>query len=305
MDICTIVEFREALLHPDQSFATLRRVSTHNESIFRTHNFVECKAMIARRRAIIYAPITPKAADMARRAHKLLQGIESRALTPFEILEGEMVCGANGDHRCMIMVEYPLRGTIFRKAQYGFINTTLNQGLDHFRSELEKNNISHNNLTGDNIMIDNISAWHCIRQYYFTEGFGGDEAAFESLRESIAQCGISSTLNEPMSPYAIHPACENRVQIKENGLIGFVDEVGNKVVECKYCWASDFTEQRAMVITTDRRMGLIDSFGHEIIAPIYDEVIFDVKTGRSKVALGGKSAGFDYNGNQISDWAEE
>lgn len=305
MDICTIVEFREALLRPELSFATLKRVSAHTEAITRTQHFAECRATIAGRSAMIYAPISPKAAEIARRAIETLRGIESRALTPIEILESEMACGVNGERRCMIVVEYPLRGTTLAKAQYTLTDTTLNRGIERFESELKSNNISHNNLSLDNILVDNTSVWHCIRQYYFTQGSGGDMKALESIRESITQCGIStSTLNEPMSTYAIDPLCENRVQIKEGDLVGFADQAGNKVIECKYLWASDFAEQRALVATPQRRMGLIDNFGNEIIPAIYDEVIYDVKTGHSEVTLSGQRAEFDYLGVQLSEFRD-
>lgn len=305
MDICTIVEFREALLRPDLNFATLKRITAQTEVISRTHNFAECRARVLGRDAIIYAPITPKAATYARRAIEALRGVESRALTPIELLEDEMVCGANGERRCMILIEYPLRGIVFQKAQYALTDKTLNQGMERFFGELQKHNLSHNNLSGENILIDNTSTWHCIRQYYLCEGFGGDDTAFESLKESIEQCGIStSTLNEPLSPYAIDPSCENRVQIKENGLVGFEDQAGNTIVKCKYLWASDFAEQRAMITAPDGRMGLIDSLGREIIPPIYDEVIFDVKTGNSRVVLNGRYAEFNYLGSRVCEWKE-
>jgi hypothetical protein len=107
-----------------------------------------------------------------------------------------------------------------------------------------------------------------------------------------------------MSTYAIDPLCENRVQIKEGDLVGFADEAGNKVIECKYLWASDFAEQRALVATPQRRMGLIDNFGNEIIPAIYDEVIYDVKTGHSEVTLSGQRAEFDYLGVQLSEFRD-
>lgn len=306
MDITTIVEFREALLNPELRFATLKNVVADIDSLSRTHHFAECRATIAGRSALIYAPISPRALSLARNAAEVLATVQSRTFTPFEILDAEILCGNDLKRRCTIVVEYPLRGQSFSQAQYTLSDVTLMQGLRRLENELKLCNISHNNLHSDNIIIDNTSTWHCIRQYYTTTGLGGDSVALENLREIIVRHSISSsTLNEPMSAYSISPMHENRVQIEESGLIGFADEAGRKIVECKYLWASDFAEQRAMVTTPERRMGLIDSLGREIIPPIYDELIYDVKTGRSQVVLNGRCAEFDYNGNQISDWAEE
>ena len=308
MDICTIVEFREALLTPEDSFATLGALKADINTLCRTRHFAECRATISGRKALIYAPITPQAAGYAKRAAELLSKIEARGITPFELHFSELKLRSG--RCCLAVVEYPLYGTPLSEAVYTLEYETLISGLSALEATLANNNISHNNLQIDNIIVDNTSTWHLLRQYYTSEASGGDNKAFESLRQHIERHAVKrsehSEFHEELAPYSTSLFTkENRQQVSENGLVGFNNEHCKRVVECKYLWASDFVEGRAMVTTPEGLMGLINSDGQEIIEARYEELEYDVETGRTWVCQNGLWAEFDYQGQQLSDWSRD
>ena len=309
MAICTIVEFREAMLHTETSLRGLELTDVEFDTISRTRHFVECFATLGNRRVIIYAPISPQAMQLARRAEKALAPTDSRTVSPYTIYE-EALLLSNGK-RVSIIIERPLRGTPLGEMLFTLQHNTLCEGFEKFRNELIENNISHNNLHADNILIDNTSAWHCIRQYYATSPSGGDDKAFESIealieQHAMADGGYERSLHEVFAEYQTDIALTScRRRVEERGLVGFEDEQGKRVIECKYGWASDFVEGRAMVATPEGLMGLIDSDGQEIIEARYEELEYDVETGRTWVCQNGLWAEFDYQGQQLSDWSRD
>ena len=254
---------------------------------------------------MIYAPITPQAMEYGVRAKASLDEAKSRCLTPYSILKSEMHL-SNGK-RCSIIVEYPFQGTLLSEAIYTHSRKSLLEGLEQFREGLKSGNISHNNLHADNIVVDNTSAWHCIRQYYTSATIGGDTERFDELAKIITRHAMSdvthSEVNEEFAAYSTPMVMrENRGRVVEHGLVGFNNEFGRRVIECKYLWASDFIESRAVVTAPDGGMGLIDEVGNEIIEPRYEELDYDINSGRSWICDKGLWAEFDYNGKQLCDW---
>ena len=307
MDITTIVEFREAIQQAPKSLLSLKDIEVEVETLSHTRHFAECWATLDKRRVVIYAPITPQAMSYAERAEDALRGKNSRALSSFTIYRNELLLG--NSRCCSIIVERPLRGTPLTEMLYTLTNERLTAGLCTLRNSLNDNNLSHNNLRPENILVDNTAAWHCIRQYYTTAATDGDNAAFEHLERLIARHALadeeSNELHDTLSTYSTETTKPNRERCEECGLVGFNNERGERVIECKYLWASDFEEGRSMVISRERRAGLIDSDGREVIETRYDEVEYDPNTGRSWVLNDGLWAEFDYLGNQISGWGEE
>ena len=309
MAICTIVEFREAMLHPETALRDIVIEDIEIETISRTRHFVECYATMENRRVIIYAPISPQAMTLARGAAEALSSVSSRTISPYAIYEDALQL--NNGRRCSIIIERPLRGTPLGEMLFTLQHNTLAKGLADFRNALINNNISHNNLHIDNILVDNTSAWHCIRQYYATTPSGGDSEALKSIealieRHALADGGYEDAVHDIVASYQTSIALTSyRRRVEEGGLVGFENERGERVIECKYGWASDFAEGRAMVATPDGRMGLIDSDGHEIIEPRFEELEYDCTTGRSWVCHEGLWAEFDYEGQQLTDWSKE
>lgn len=308
MRMTTIVEFREAIQQAETSLLSLKGIEVEPHTLSHTRHFAECWATLKDRRVLIYAPITPQAMAYAERAAEALGATNSRALSPYTIYYDELLL-RNG-RRCPIIVERPLRGTPLSEMLFTLKHETLIKGLNEFCNALKACNISHNNLRVENILVDNTSAWHAIRQYYTSSPSGGDDASFEQIEALICRNAIAdsdySELHDKMASYTSHPTLGSALtQVEESGLIGFNNERGERVIECKYLWASDFAEGRSMVLNTEQRMGLIDINGREVIECSYDEVEYDPNTGQSWVLNDGVWAEFDYLGNQISGWSNE
>lgn len=307
MDACTIVEFRRALQQPESLFCTLHNVVVEIATLSRTKHFAECRATIDGKSAIIYAPITPQAMDYALRASlALAHTTGSRCITPMEIYGAEMRCGINLDKHCSLIVEYPLRGIPLRKAAYTTSHDRLVSAHEEFFAELEKLNISHNHLHADNIIVDNIGKWHPLRQYFSSKNVGGDIEAKQQLLAFIESYAIADgdeyeRLYEDFQEYNTleREVKEGRIHITDGKSVGFADEAGNIVIECRYLWASNFSEGRAVVMTHERRMGLIDYDGNHIIEPEYDEIIYDENSGTSSAVIGGRIFTFNYRGEKI------
>lgn len=306
MDICSIVEFREALLNPDHYFCSLKDIEADITTLSRTRHFAECRAVIGGRNAIIYAPISPQAIGLVHTAIATLNDAESRFVTPFSLLSCELR-HASQEGYCSIIVEYPPHGTPLREVLYTSSRSTLMSELDNMANSLKINNISHNHLDLDNIIVDNCSRWHLIRQYYSTTTPSGDDNAIDMLRSTIEKEALMDfdpeAVHEALSRYRTKPRIvEHRQRIVKDGLIGFADEDGNMVIECQYVEATDFEEHRSVVTLPNLEMGLIDQDGNEIIAPKYHTIKYDVESGTSWVEFNSMVAQFDYEGKQISQW---
>ena len=174
---------------------------------------------------------------------------------------------------------------------------------------LHRNDISLNNLKAENIIVDNLGKWHLTHQYYTTASPTHDTNAIEGLRQLIERNALSDLdthcLGEAMAEYSVsEPMHEHRRKIYENGLVGFADESGNKIIECKYLSATHFVEHRSVVTLPNHRMGVVDIDGNEIIATVYDAIKYDVESGESWALLGDKAARFDYIGKQLTEWQD-
>lgn len=307
MDICSIVEFRNALCEPEAYFSTLRNIEADTATICRSRHFAECRATIDGRNAIIYAPISPEATTLMHEAIPLLRNTASRLCSELTLLACELRC-ARGES-CSVFVEWVAYGRPLSEAIYTSSQSTLLAELEELSIMLHRNDISLNNLKAENIVVDNLGRWHLTHQYYTTSSTSHDANAIECLRQLIEQNALSdidtNCLSEAMSEYSIsEPMHEHRRKIEENGLVGFADESGNKVIECKYLSATRFVEHRSVVTLPNHRMGVVDIDGNEIIATEYDAIKYDVDSGESWALLGDKAALFDYLGKQLTEWRD-
>ncbi len=305
MKTCSMVEFREALINPTSHFSTFREVTADMKTFCRSRHFAECHARVDGRSAIIYAPISPIALNMAHTAISALRNVYTRFTTEITLHSSELKIINN--RTCPIIVEWRKCGTPLSEVVYTMSQSRLLDELDKLQEMLNSNNISINNLEPNNIIVDNCGCWHLIRQYYTTPTKSGDDSAIESIRQHIVSNalvdGVDNVLNEPLSEYLTHnPLIEHRRKVIVDNLIGFADEEDNIVIECRYVSATNFLEHRSVVTLPNNRTGVIDIDGREIIAIQYDEVKYDVESGCSLVCLADKVARFDYEGKQISEW---
>ena len=293
------------MCEPDVHLCTLRNIEANTATICRSRHFAECRATIDGRNAIIYAPISPEATTLMHSAIPLLRNTASRLCSELTLHASELR-RANGT-TCSVFVEWVAWGQPLSEAIYTSSQSTLLAELKALCEMLNKNNISINNLKAENIIVDNLGRWHLTHQYYTTSSPAHDANAIEGLRQLIERNALSDLdthcLGEARAEYAVwEPMHEHRRKIYENGLVGFVDESGNKVIECKYLSATHFVEHRSVVTLPNHRVGVVDIDGNEIIATEYDAIKYDVESGESWALLGDKAALFDYLGKQLTEW---
>lgn len=316
MDICTIMQFRHAITNADYCLRRYAALRYDHETLRLTKYFAECRADYFGKSVMTYAPITPQAMELARRAITILPS-KSRHIGQLRIFPEEMLCTGMKVHRCSIVVEHIPEGTLLSEAMYTHSRSHLMHGLEQLRQHIDECNISINHLHPDNIIVDGKHEWHVIRPYYATADRGNDTEAFEKLKELIeryALADIDTTTNlacEEFASYScnnsatdsmIYDASEGLRRFTTTDGTGFMDEQENIVIEATFHSATDFLEDRAIVTLHNNKMGIIDRKGNYIIKPLYDTIDFDVDDGMSIVTLGYKSAKFDYFGTQLTPW---
>ena len=312
MDICTIADFRNALYNASQLLRTLRDIEYETETITCTKYFAECSATHNDRRVTIYAPTTLHSMALAKEASALLGRCHGE-LGSLDILAEELHCMSAEPHLCSLIVEPQPEGAPLSEPLHTHTVGHLMEGLNALINKLKHYDISHNRLKVDNIFVGNDHTWRTDHNYYVTKGYGHDEASIAHFRALIEEYALPDLeLNETLSPYTTadygslpRPIVSRRRRVTTPRGIGFEDECGNLVIEDIYLSATDFFEDRAIVVTHDHRHGLIDKRGRYIIDAEYDDIEFDTDDGTSRVRLGDKYAIFDYLGEQISDWQEE
>lgn len=316
MDICTIMQFKNAMMHPNECLRRYAALCFEPDTLQTTKYFVECRARYYGKRVMVYAPITPLSVAMATRAIAACDK-DIKCIGTLRIFANEMLCTGIGSHRCSIIIESIPEGTSLSEALYTFTNGHLKYGLEQLQAELKRYNICVNHLHPNNIIVDGKYEWHVIRPYYVSKDIGNDTEAFDKLRELIDRCSLSDDVDtngivcDGYGEYGctkddngrtVYVASEGLRRFKSNIGVGFEDEDGNVVIADEYYSATDFMEDRSVVETFDHKMGVIDRHGKYIIRPIYRSVEFNLDDGVSRVINKGKYALFDYFGTQISDW---
>ena len=275
MDYCSIQDFHNAL-HATDHFATIR--PRYIEGLCRTTHFAECRAVVESCDVLLHAPITNKAMALAERAYAILHGERGELIGNLSILHREL-----NNHTSIILEDIP-QGEILASAMLTMSQDKLLRGLKEFEERMRRADISHNNLRKQNIVVDRNGYWHPIRLYYTTIGYGGDSRELETLCAEIKRVApVDDCLNEPLSAYRTEyiPLREGlRRTVTKEG-VGFTDEEGNMVIAPRYAWASDFDEGRAMVMTVEKKMGLIDTSGREVLKAEYEIVEYSAKDGNS------------------------
>lgn len=313
MNRCSIIQFQNAMLHPEECLLHYSALRIEPETLVRTKHFAECKAEYLGKMFMVYAPITTISMAMIEKAVAILPA-SSKHISRLHIAKDEMLCVDIESHRCSIILEPLPEGIPLTEALYTHTNKHLTQGMEELRDELSRLDISINHLHPDSIIVDHDYHWHVIRPYYASYGYGDDAPAFDELKGLIDRYSLSDSLdggllNDGYGRYvtrniAKYPICEGLRRFNSPEGIGFMDIEGRVIIEAQFFSASDFTEDRSVIETHDHKMGIIDRRGRYVIEPIYDNIEFDTDYGVSHVVNNGCEARFDYFGKQLSDWEE-
>lgn len=312
MEECTIMQFQNAMLHPEECLHSCKGMECDRETLTRTKYFAECRAEHDDKVFMVYAPITPKSMTMIRLANSVLPANSSH-VQKLHIVDNEILCVGLEMHLCPMIIEPLPEGTLLSEALYTHSRERLVRGLDVLRSELERHDISINHLHPNSIIVDRTYRWHIIRPYYATHGFGNDAEAFDKLNELIARYSLSdvydsNTLHEDFAPYGAgdrtnrYRICEGLRRFSTSEGFGYEDDKGLVVIKAMFRSASDFMEDRAIIEGHNHKWGVIDKRGRYIIAMEYDYVEFHLDDGTSEVTLDDRTAIFDYFGKQLTPW---
>lgn len=308
MQQCTYTTFITALRNPNALLRSLRGVVIEVGTEQHTKHFGECHATKDGRGITLYAPISPEAMTLANNAASIISAANGE-LGNFDIITEELLCSNPIPSYCSVIVEDRASGIPLREALYTHTKSNLLRGMKRLREVLRLHDVSHNHLTLDNIVVDATHTWHTTHNYYMSRGAGGDDNIFSRIASLIDERALPDNmeLHDVYAPYTTmrgYPlVCHRRRVITPEG-IGFEDDSGNIVIEGKYLRATDFNENRAIVVTHEFKTGIIDRDGRNVIAPIYDDIEYDTIEGTSRVRLGNRYAIFDYNGEQMTEWSD-
>ena len=275
MKLCTIVDFRRAVLNPAQWLGQLSDARMADDAaICRSTLTADCRMSWRGREWLLSAPISLRAIERAERAAAVLRSLPGESLASYRILRDEILVDAATGSRCDAIAELLPAATRLSEAVAGLDADRLQAALDDLAQRLRRADISHNNLNADNIVISDDGSMHAIRPHYATRGAGGDDKALAKIGRYIASHALPSCtcLSDTTRAYAAGAAdngsrdrvgnmFEERARIFRDGAYGFVDACGRTVIEPEYFWADDFREGRAAVQRFDGLMGLIDKTG--------------------------------------------
>ena len=316
MDMCTPMQFANALMHPDICLRRFSALCYDPNTKIETKHFTEYHASYANHELIIYAPASLEAVDMTYDAIRL-RPKRCPHISALCVVPNEILCSGIIPHRCSLIFEELPQGTPLSEAMYTHKHKHLEQGLVELQNYLKEIDLSINNLKPENIIVDSDHHWHVIRAYYLSYDADNDDAIFERLKELIALNALSDNFDntsfacEGFAPYGcitttdgrqLFAACEGLRRFTSSEGTGFEDEAGNIIIEATFRDATDFLEDRSVVTTHDAKMGIIDRKGRYIIDPLYDSIDFDVEDGISRVVDGNKIAKFDYFGTRLTEW---
>ena len=314
MDICTTSHFISSLSYPQSRLRTLHNLICDPETLLCNKHFAQLAGSLDNREYLFYAAITINGARMVREAAKCAQ--QSR-YCDIHIIENEIIySGLRGGSSPLIIESMP-EGIRLSEAIYTFSRSTLIRGLETFKQDLQRLDLSHNNLNTNNIIIGHDNKWRTICNYSLSQGYGGDDDSFITIErninklalpdaptaKSLRQLELYSIITDE-DGNTIYPIVESRRRFTSKNGVGFKDNNNNVVIPDIYIWASNFSCNRAVVKLREGKMGVIDRNGTYIIEPIYSSIVYNPSDGISIVHNGELQTKFNYIGKQIDEWHE-
>ncbi len=274
----------------------------------RTADFAEAEILLDGNRWLVCIPLSGRIPVHLERTANRLRHISSGFLTEYRLLcnELELTDDLGRTISCDIILNSLPDGEPFGTTAHD--DAAIRRMVAELHAEFLRLGFSHNNLKPSNLVIGNDGRLHPLRYHYASfdgvcrddfsrlEGMcAATEEGADELHDICAgyRCGA-----DEQQTFAPH---EGLVRFVQDGKYGFREECGCETIPACWLWADDFMEGRATV-EGDGGFGLIDKSGREIVPARFDDLLYDVRTGRSKVFLADKSAEFSYTGVQLTDF---
>lgn len=307
----TIVAFSEFLLDAEPSFKTLRRVEVikrdNSPIITCTSRFAEAQIMLDGKRYILSIPLKGEIDPAVERLCLSLERASASFLTEYRLLKGEVTLkGSMGQEICcdVILHAIPDGERIDRAA--AFVATSrLRAALELLKCEMKSIGFIHRNLKPENLIYGEDGRLYPIRYNYarFEASESEVESDLRNIEEfmagiaEVAEIGeyTSPTEYDNLLPYdKVYPMQDTMRRVCKGGLYGYLDCNNQEIITPQYIYAENFFENRAVVQTSDGKMGVIDHSGHWVIEPEYDMIGFE--NGRFEARIGEEWTELDYLG---------
>ena len=282
----------------------------------RSTYFAEAEVVCDAERYLLYIPLALSSMHRAERFIPLHRHLITSFVPRLEILRSEMQYedSVGRTMACDILREPLPDGESFADALAAVADEQeakrMLDSIDELQGALLLADLSHNAVREENIIICRDGSARLLRWYYATEGVGGDDAAFDALREKIRSLS-DATLREP-APLAynvettfdnhlyVRPIHEGLAAVEETTGWGFVDSANRMVIEPRFSWVGDFAEGRAEV-QTSAGMGVINREGGFVVPALYDSVEYDSRSGCTTAWRGDERVVFNYEGAIVTD----
>lgn len=314
----TLQIFTRALLAPELSLRTLTDARAETGTgglpqLMRTTRFAEAEITWRGEQWLLSMPLSPGALFAVERTASHLRRLTTPWLAEYRILPGELrwTDDAGCEQSYDLVLQHLPAGEPFSAILYEKSTDQLLAALDALQAALRELNFTHNNLRGDNLRW---SGGRFIPLRYHDACFGthgGDDMAFEALREQVRQKADPMCVSDvevtysPLRRLTGHlrtgNVFEGLVCVEDTDGFGYVDTDNNPVIPARFNWAGDFREGRAEV-ETPTGMGLIDRQGCYVIPPEYEIVKYLPAESVVYVRKNGLWAEFDYLGRQTAEF---
>lgn len=312
----SLVTFSEFLLDRHPSFKTLQgvKVLTKNNVpiISCTSQFAEAHIELNGKEYILALPLNGTIPTPLERTCSVLNKLCTSALMEYRLLKGEIsLSDSMGQLGAFDVILHALpEGESLDKAVMFVATKRLRAAVSLLKQEMSKIGFLHGNLKPSNLIYGTDGHLYPIRYNYARLGAEQSHIAAEWLRieefldgvAEVAEIGeyTSPTEYDKLLPYdEVFPLQDTMRRVRNGELYGYLDNDNVLVIEPQFTYAENFFENRAVVQTTDGKMGVIDHDFHWIIEPIYDMVGFE--DGVFSVRKGHKWFRLNYVGEFINN----
>ncbi|MDR2894288.1 MAG: WG repeat-containing protein [Alistipes sp.] len=311
-----ISQYMEALWSPDGRFRTLERLHAVRDEagmpVFEVpgRGAVDLEVVTAGRRWTLRCPLN-RSADAAARLHAFAgrdRGLDGRFFTEWRVLPSEVVLfDADGETFEVDILARPTPegeplADLLARAVAGGDAAAVRRVAASFEELLEwARRVGR---------ADAISMHRLIAASDGTLRLTGFSASGEAGRiRELLHKAAGAPQNTGYDFDGTYTGTEGEVRcVKDGGGWVYVDRAGRAITASVWTAAEPFRAGRATVETTGGK-GLIDTDGREVLAPLYEEVVWDDRWGVATVMIEGRWSLTDRDGRALTaepyDWIGE
>ena len=310
----TITSYIEFLSSEDPQFKTLAGLRPLRREgsplVVRTSLFAEALVTIDQEQYLLCLPLSSEADSRLARTCSKLKQIYTNALTEYRLLPSEIsLSDSMGQNvECDLILHRLPAGESLDRAITHIATSRIRSALNLLKQEMIKIGFLHGNLKPSNLIYGDNGRIYPIRYHYaqLKADVAAIEAEFDLIDIFVSQHPEIAEIGEHISPTDylkelhydhIFPMQDMKYRVRQGELYGYLDCDLREIIPPQFTYAEDFFENRAVVQTSDSKMGVIDSRGHWVIKPIYD--MLGIDEGDFEARIGDEWIKIDYSGTTI------